>query len=417
MIRISEEEEAILRGERGSYLARCMRWLVDWGEAMGAKRLIPVRNTHTILAVPNRMARGASPKTMDRYVANLREACSYRVHPGCTCTLNTAFVTLGELDLPENDIEQVRMQKELAIAASEAGFLPTFTCTPYLVGNVPLKGEPCAWTESSAIVYANSILGARTARHGAESAIAASLLGVVPEFGVMMDENRRGTLRIEVTADLRNPTDWGALGYFAGKEVGLGIPVFNGVPRPSQEDAKQLCASLASSGGVAMCHIVGATPEADTLEEAFQGKVPGNYTLFDGESLQKTYRSLRNPSGDEVDCVILGCPHASLREVSQVAALLDGQQVAEGVRLWINMARGTKGNADAMGYTGKIEKAGGMILCDTCPMNIVIPAKRIVTHAFKQAHYARGMLGGEVIVAGMESCIRTALSGRWHEED
>ena len=107
------------------------------------------------------------------------------------------------------------MQKEIADMAAKAGFIPTFTCAPYLVGNVPLKGEICAWTESSAVVYANSILGARTTRHGNESAIAASLLGVVPEFGVLLDENRKGTLRIDVSAYLDSPTDWGALGYFA----------------------------------------------------------------------------------------------------------------------------------------------------------------------------------------------------------
>jgi predicted aconitase len=410
---LTDDERGILNGERGPYLATCMRWLVEWGDVMGARRLVRCDNTHALLPVPNLMARGASPKTVDAYVAGLREACSHKTARGCYCTVHTAFVTLENLNVAENDPEQVRLQKELSDMAANAGFIPTFTCAPYLVGNVPLRGEVCAWTESSAVVYANSILGARTTRHGNESAIAASLLGVVPEFGVLLDENRKGTLRVEVSASLDSTTDWGALGYFAGKLAGLGIPVFNGAPRPTQDEAKQLCAALATSGGVTMCHVVGVTPEAPTLDAAFQGDVPDQFVAFTDDTLRATYASLRNHTGDEIDSVILGCPHASIREIAEIAGMLKGRRVANGVRLWVDTARATKGGADAMGYTSIIEAAGGQILCDTCPTNMRIPAKRIVTHGFKQAHYARGMVGAEVIVAETEACIRAAETGRW----
>jgi predicted aconitase len=384
---------------------------------MGARRLVPVDNTHVLLPVPNLMARGASEETLDRYMADLEEVCSQRTHPRCTCTVHALFVTLDELDIPENDARQVQLQRDLTAQAVEAGFIPTFTCAPYLVGNVPLKGEICAWTESSAVVYANSILGARTTRHGTESANAASLLGVVPEFGVLLDENRRGTLRVQVTAHLETPTDWGALGYYAGRLAGLDIPVFDGARRPLQEEAKQLCAALASSGGVTMCHIAGVTPEAPTLEAAFHGEVPEPAATFDDAALAETYALLSVHTADDIDSVILGCPHASLVEVAQIAALLRGRRVAEGVRLWVNAARGTKRNAEAMGYAATIEAAGGVILCDTCPTNMRIPARRIVTSGFKQAHYARGMVGAETIVAPTSACIRAAVHGRWVGDD
>lgn len=413
MIRLSPEQQTILNGGRGPYLAKCMRWLVDWGEAMGATRLIPVDNTHVLLPVPNLVARGASRETIEQYVRDLKEACSHHTNPRCICTVHTLFVTLDGLDVPENDPEQVRMQREITEMATAAGFIPTFTCAPYLVGNVPLKGEVCAWTESSAVVYANSILGARTTRHGNESAIAASLLGLVPEFGVLLPENRKGTLRVEVSAALNDPTDWGALGYFAGKLAGLGIPVFNGVRRPSQDEAKQLCAALATSGGVTMCHIAGVTPEAPTFEAAFHGEVPADFVTFTDATLRQTYESLRDHTGDEIDAVILGCPHASIREIAEIASLLKNNRVAAGVRLWVDTARGTKANADAMGYTKITEEAGGRILCDTCPTNMRIAARRIVTHGFKQAHYARNMIGAEVIVASTAACVRAALAGRW----
>ena len=410
---LTAEQQAVLDGSRGAYLAQCLRWLVEWGRAMGARRLVRVDNTHCLLPVPNQVARGASPETVERYVAGLRAAVEHPVAPGCYATLHTAFVTLEELDVPENDPAQVKLQRELGELAARAGFVPTFTCAPYLVGNVPLKGEICAWTESSAVVYANSILGARSTRHGTESALAASLTGWTPEFGVLLDENRRGTLRIEVSAELRNPTDWGALGYFGGKIAGLGIPVFNGLRRPSQDEAKQLCAALATSGGVTMCHIAGVTPEAPTLEAAFHGDVPEEFVTFSERELHQTYASLRSFASGAIDSVILGCPHASIREIARIAALLDGERVAPGVRLWVDTARITKGGADVMGYTAVIERAGGRLLSDTCPTNIRIPARRIATDGFKQAHYARGMTGAEVIVAPTEDCIRAAIAGRW----
>ena len=428
---LTASQRAILGGEQGETLAQCMRWLVEWGEVMGARRMVAVDNTHVLLPVPNRMASGASQETLDRYMADLELACSERTHPRCTCTVHTLFLTLDELDVPENDSRQVQMQRALEEKAVWAGYLPTYTCAPYLVGNVPVKGEICAWTESSAVVYANSILGARTTRHGTESANAASLLGLVPEFGVLLDENRRGTLRIEVSAPLDCPTDWGALGYWSGKLAGLGIPVFCGLRRPTQEEAKQLCAALASSGGVTMCHIVGVTPEAPTLETAFQGTAPPITATFDGPALLETYAALSAHTGSEIDTVILGCPHASLREIAQIAALLDGKRVAEGVRLWVCTARATQRSAAYLGYVEIIEAAGGRVLCDTCPTNMRIPSQRIVTPGFKQAHYARGMtsverLGTgeagcvpgagaavEVIVADTPACVRAAIEGRW----
>jgi predicted aconitase len=162
-----------------------------------------------------------------------------------------------------------------------------------------------------------------------------------------------------------------------------------------------------------MAHIAGVTPEASTLEEAFHGDVPDAYERFNEAALKAMYDSLRNHSEENIDAVILGCPHASIREVSEIASLLKGKKVADGVRLWINVARGTKCNADAMGYSEIIEAAGGQFICDTCPTNIRIPVNRLVTHGFKQAHYSRGMLETEVIVAKTDPCIRAAVAGRW----
>ena len=411
---VTAEQRQILDGVKGPFLATCMRWLVEWGDAMGARRLVPVTNTHGLVTVPGNLVTGGHRKTIESAMELLRPACQHRV-----CCHSTTHITFAheeqydEIDMPE---EQVAAQLEVMDMARDAGFLMTYTCAPYLVGNVPLKGEICAWTESSAVVYANSILGARTTRHGTESAIAAALVGFVPEFGVLLDENRRATLQVDVTASLRSATDWGALGYFTGKIAGLEVPVFQGAPRPSQEDAKQLCAALATGGGVTMCHIAGVTPEAATLEHALGGEPQRRRVTFDEDDLRNAYGQLRDRTGDVIDTVILGCPHASLQEIAEIAFRLRGKYLADGVRLWVCTAYATRANAERLGYAKMISDAGGYLFCDTCPTNSMrLKAERIVTAGFKQAHYARNMIDAEVIVDDVNGCLDAALTGRWSD--
>ena len=411
---LTDDQQRVLDGAKGPFLAQCMRWLVEWGDAMGATRLVPTTNTHALVTVPGNLVRGAGNRPLDQSMDLLRSACAHKV-----CCHSSTHITFAheeqyeEIDMPA---DQVAAQQEIGRLACDAGFQLTYTCAPYLVGNVPLKGEICAWTESSAVVYANSILGARTTRHGTESAIAAALLGVVPEFGVLLDENRRATLQIDVTANLKTPTDWGSLGYFAGKAAGLEVPVLVGTPRPLQDDAKQLCAALASGGGVTMCHVAGVTPEAATLDDALGGQPPARRVAFGEDQRREMYNQLRTHTGDRIDTVILGCPHASLNEIAQIAAYLKGKHLADGVTLWVCSAYATRAAARRSGYADIISQAGGHIFCDTCPTNSMrLDARRIVTSGFKQAHYARAMIGAEVIVDNVTGCLAAAISGRWND--
>ncbi|HID78278.1 MAG TPA: DUF521 domain-containing protein [Planctomycetaceae bacterium] len=409
---LTEAQEEILDGRRGPFLARCMRWLVEWGEAMGARRLVAVTNTHALVTVPGNLVAGAGPEALDRSLKLLRTACRYR--PCCPTTAHITFAHEEQYEEIQMPAEQVAAQQELMQLAARAGYLMTYTCAPYLVGNVPVKGEVCAWTESSAVVYANSILGARTTRHGTESALAAALTGYVPEFGVLLDANRRATLQVDVNVTLRSPTDWGALGYFAGQQAGLEIPVFTRTGRPSQDEAKQLCAALASGGGVTMCHILGVTPEAPTWEAATGGKPPQRCVTFGPSQLRATYGQLRTQTARQIDTVILGCPHASLQEVAHIALGLQGRRIAAGVRLWIAMAHPTRAAAERLGYARLIRQAGGYLFIDSCPTNSMrVRASRILTNGFKQAHYARNMIGAEVIVDDLEGCLQAACRGTW----
>lgn len=412
---LTDQQRRTLDGEQGPFLATCMGWLVEWGDAMGARRLVPTTNVHALVTVPGNLVYGAGEKPLAQTMDLLRSACQHCV--ACHSTTHITFAHEDQYDEIEMPAEQVAAQQEVMELARRAGFLMTLTCAPYTVGNVPLKGEICAWTESSAVVYANSILGARTTRHGTESAIAASLLGCVPEFGVLLDENRRATLQVDVTVPLRTSTDWGALGYFTGQKAGLEVPVVQGTGRPSQDDAKQLCAALASGGGVTMCHIAGITPEAETLEQALGDQPPRRRFHFGEAELRAMYQSLRTHTSDEIDTAILGCPHASLAEVAQIARHLEGKRIADGVKLWVCMAHATRAAADRLGYAATIRQAGGYVFVDTCPTNSMrVQAKRIVTPGFKQAHYARGMIGAEVIIDRLEGCLKAALTGTWTDD-
>jgi predicted aconitase len=165
-----------------------------------------------------------------------------------------------------------------------------------------------------------------------------------------------------------------------------------------------------------MCHIAGVTPEAASLQDALGGRPPLRRISFGERELRDTYASLRTHTDDRIDTVILGCPHASLNEIAEIALALKGKRLANGVRLWVCTAYATRANAQRLGYAKMISDAGGYVFCDTCPTNSMrVKATRIVTAGFKQAHYARGMIGAEVIVDHVQGCLNAALTGRWSD--
>jgi predicted aconitase len=295
------------------------------------------------------------------------------------------------------------------------------TCIPYLVGNTPRFGEHLAWAESSAIVFANSVYGARTNREGGPSALAAALAGRVPEYGFHLKENRYGKLLIEVEAPLNDMTDYGTLGYFAGKIAGQDTPVFTGIPsNPTLEQLKALSAALAASGGVSMFHAVGVTPEAPSLEAAFGGaKVPNRFTFGAAEKAQEEAALNREPS-DHVDWILIGCPNASVQEIREVAEALDGKRVHDGVALWVTTAGAMYAMAERQGYVRTIEEAGGIVVRETCPFlarSRVIAEnkgyKTLTTNSAKMAHYAPGMFGLPTHYGNLDRVMRAAVVGAW----
>jgi predicted aconitase len=275
--------------------------------------------------------------------------------------------------------------------------------------------------ESSAVIYCNSVLGARTNTEGRESTSAAMLTGKIPNFGFHLDQHRRGTHRVDVTIPIESLMDWGMLGYYVGEKVLEYIPVIAGIPAaPDTNRYKHFGAAAASSGGVELYHMVGVTPEAPTLEAAFGGNRAHETYTYGPAERRATYENLNsNGSSTDVDYVMLGCPHAALDQIEQACALLDGRRISDSCRLWIFTSRAVKQQADTTGLTTIIRSAGGHILTDTCSAigQAVPPGTRVVAlDSAKQVHYLPAIMGIEAWFGTTEDCINAALTGRWTGE-
>ena len=257
-MRLTEEEQKMLDGEYGKTVQKSMKVLVTLGKIYGADHMIEVRNVHS----PGVSYRVTGDAGLN-YVKEASEEVKFRV----PMTLNTIGIDYQNWERMGFPKEFAEKQIELSQAYEKMGAIPTNSCTPYLNGNIPMMGEHVAWGESSAIAFVNSVIGARTNREGGPTALAAAITGRVPAYGYHLDENRKGTHLFKVEMELKTDKDFATLGYFAGNIVGPGVPVFEGIKeRPTLENLKAMGAALASSGAVALYHIIGITPEAPTKE-------------------------------------------------------------------------------------------------------------------------------------------------------
>ena len=377
------------QGEFGPAMEKSMEILVALGDIYGAEGMVEIVSAQIS---------GVSYKTIGEagleYLEDLaREGARVKV----PSTLNPAGVDLDnweKLNFPE---EFAKKQLLIVEAYRKMGISTTCTCTPYLVGNVPPLGSHIAWSESSAVCYANSVLGARTNREGGPGALSAAICGRTPNYGYHLDEGRIPNLLVEVETPL-NGSDYGALGYQVGKTVGNGIPYFKLKSQKqgttSVNNLKALGAALASSGAVALYHVEKITPEFKSVS-ADIGEL--EKISITSEDLEKTRETL-SISEEKPDLVCLGCPHASLEEIRQVAQILKGKTLHN--KLWICTSISVKAAADRMGYTRIIENAGGHVVCDTCMVVAPIEEmnfKVIGVDSAKAANYVPSMCGLDVV--------------------
>ena len=424
---LTDSEKAMLDGKAGPARQKAMQLLVRYAEVLGAERFV---DTNNVAGVP-----GSSTLFLQNYykqyfgdgsyqaIYSLYDLDSDEIVPVPKVDSNCCHLQ-GGMD-PENWSELGMSSEAFAhfqedeAEVSARGIQVLKTCTPYLAGNVPVKGEHCAWMESSAVVFCNSVLGARTNTEGRESTSAAALTGKIPDWGFHRDEFRHGTHRIGVEVPVESVMDWGMLGYFIGYAVEENIPVITGpVRQPDLIRHKHFGAAAASSGGVEMYHMVGITPEAATLEMAFGPGKPVAVIPYGSKERRETYDRLNSiGSNPNVDYVMLGCPHASIEQMSEVARLLEGRKIHGGCRLWVFTSRSVKSVADLNGDTKAIQDAGGLVMTDTCSaISRAVPkgTKVVALDSAKQAHYLPAMVGIEAWFGTTEDCVQAALTGRWN---
>ncbi len=421
-MRLSDEEQAMFDGAEGPAIQQAMSLLYRYGEALGAERLVETNNVcgGSVGSLPNRRELISASDSFDAVFSLLNLDSDEPLEIPRVKTMAYKLIEAGDPDYYELQGVSARTQqliKRNEEFSNRIGIQSCNTCTPYQVGNIPTFGEHCAWMESSSVVYANSILGARTNVEGAQSTAAAMLTARIPYWGYHISENRHATHLMEVEYPVESMMEWGLLGYYVGEVMQENSPVLTGLKhRPDLKKAKHFGAAAATSGGVEMYHIVGMTPEASTLEIALGGKKPVETIRVCRKELQTAYDNLNCATDPNLDFIMLGCPHSSIEQVGIVAGLLEGKHLSENTQLWIFTPRALKAHADRMGYTKIIEDAGAYLMTDTCPaLGRVFPegARVVATDSCKQAHYLPAILDMQTWFGTVEDCVNGAVAGRW----
>lgn len=414
-VTLDEIERSMLEGEHGPATALAMRILARMAPLYGADRFIEVTKAHIDGIVYEGNAGLAFAERLADLGGQVRVPTSLNV----MSMDRTNWQQLGQAPAFAANA------RRLGYAYVRMGAVPTFTCAPYQTEAAPVFGEQIAWSESNAVAYANSVIGARSNRYGDYLDISCALTGRVPASGLHLTENRRGThwFRLEGISECLQARDefYPVLGYLLGQSITNGIPVVDGLTvAPTSDQLKTLAAAAASSGAIALFHLVGVTPEAATLHDAFQGDIPLGPECISLERLRTIRSMLTTTSAELVDVVAFGSPHASLHECLTLAELMDGESAREGMQVYVTTSRGVKEILARNGALAKIEAFGTSVVADTCiaVAPLVRPGARVLmTNSGKYAHYGPGIIGVESIYGSTEECVRAAISGRAEVDD
>jgi len=396
-MKLEPEDKDMLDGKYGKSAKKSMEILTTLGEIFDAECMVDVYSVQIA---------GVS-------YANLGEAGLEFLNEMAEDGKVRVLTTLNPAGMDRENWQALGIKEEFAKNQNRAidtfakmGIITTCSCTPYLIGNVPHYGQHIAWAESSAVCYSNSVIGARTNREGGPSALAAALTGKTPKYGYHLDENRYGQVLVKVNAPVNGTDEFGVLGKIIGDklvELGKKIPYITGIPLANVEELKSFCASVATYGGTALFHMEGITPEHNRYPK------PGDIVFeINQDDLEKTRAELID-ADLEIDFVSIGCPHASIHEIAELARLLDGKKVNK--EFWITTARPTKRIADEAGYSKIIEDAGAKFAADTCCVVAPIKGrfKGIMVDSAKACYYGRAKNKFKVKIGTIEKCVEEAI--------
>jgi predicted aconitase len=414
-MKLNERDRAMIGGELGSGMALAMRIVARTAEVMEAPELIDVSSAH----IDGCLYHGqTSLDFVERFV-------EHGAKVAIRTTLNVGSLDLIHPELFHGDKQVETAAKRLMAAHLELGCEATFTCAPYQLARRPKLGEQVAWAESNAIVFANSVLGARTNRYGDFLDLAAAITGRAPYAGLHVTENRAARIVFEVEdfTHLRGrDIQFAALGLLIGKEAGSVVPAILGLPPDTTEDElKALGAAAASSGAAALFHAVGITPEAPTLSAALQGRPAARTRRVSLQDLSRIRGGLNGGrAGATLVAVSLGTPHFSMTEFDQLASLLDQQTGPMRCDFYVSTSRFILWQLEETGLAQRLADRGVQIVVDTC--TYITPVMKrmsglVMTNSGKWAHYAPANIGVTVAYGSMDECVRSAFEGRvWFDE-
>ncbi len=401
---LDSDDRAMLAGDHGEAAAMAMRLLVAVGRGQAAPHLIDIESAH----IDGCLYHGRAGLDFARRL--VRGGGGVRV----PTTLNVSSLDLLHPDLYKGDAVTAGLAMELMDSYVQMGCRPTWTCAPYHLEPRPAFGSQIAWGESNAIVFANSVLGARTNRYGDFMDICCAITGRAPLTGLHADEGRRGSLVMHVDlADglLEDDLTYALIGHVVGRLAGSEIPVLIGLDRRADEERlKALGAAAASSGSIGMVHVVGVTPEALTLEAATGDAPHGVGPVIDERGLETAFRELSRGTG-RLGAVSVGTPHMSYESLLRLAAMVEGRRTR--LPFYVNTARNTLERAPAQ--VQLLEAFGATLVTDTCTYITPIMGDidgDLMTDSAKMAYYAPANLGVTVRLGSLDDCVVSAVQGR-----
>ena len=403
-VQLNDTDRARLAGGQGRAVQVAMEVIAQMAAAQGATELLDVSRGHIDGCILAHDANLIFAETMADMGAQV----------GVPTTINAISIDREAWQDQGVPADFGQRASRLAEAYVRMGAQPTFTCAPYHREDRPLQGEVIGWSESNAVIYANSVLGARTTKHPDYLDLFIAMTGRTPRAGVYEDKGRRPARVLHFDLPLWPDADdslWPLVGWLAGKAAPDCVPLITGFEAAalSEDDLRAICAAFGTTSGAPMLHVAGHTPEADLTPLAGAERV-----ALDAADLRAAWRALNRASGT-VDLVAIGSPHASFAECQRVAELLSGRSCGAAPMI-ITLARDVLAQLKAEGSAAALQAAGVTLVADLCWCSITEPvfppeAQSILTNSGKYAHYAHGLSGREVRLGGLEACVDAAVQG------
>lgn len=411
-MKLTAVEQAILAGEQGPAAAEALQYQIQIGEFYGAEEFVEVNNAHMM---------GDIEVMGDSGLGFLN--CSHEKRASCRVptTTNARCVDFHHSERLNQDLVEVEKEGQIIARLRDMNVITTDTCINYQTVYQPHLGEHVAWGDTGTVIYANSVFGARTNFESGPAAFAAGITGRTPKYGFHLDANRKGSFRVQISAELKDWADWGAIGRIVGlyRQSYYAVPVFENIAQKlTSDELKHLGASLASYGSMAMFHIVGQTPEAHTLEQAFQGEISDDVLVITQADIDAVYASY-DVSDERAGLVVFSGPQLSIFELKYLAERLRGKKIDAQTDVFITTAAGSKATADQLGYIQDLEAAGVQVLQGVCfyilqnlsEMRRQNGWHNLISNSAKLVNII-GAHRFNTILRTTDDCIEAALTGR-----